>query len=67
MLPKSFGQKSNSANQSSNNNKTDSSWDDLRAFMPTSFGKQEKKKDMSSVFETTKRQVKKLIPFHRNT
>jgi hypothetical protein len=54
MLPKSFGQKSKGA-ASANNSETD--WDALRAFMPTSFGKQSKQKDTSEEFEKTKRDV----------
>lgn len=54
-MPQSFGKKSNSSSKSSSSNKD---WDELRAFMPTSFGKQDKKKDLSSVFDTTKRQVR---------
>jgi WD40 repeat protein len=52
MLPKSFGQKSKTNSTASN----DTDWDALRAFMPTSFGKQEKKKDLNEEFDKTKRE-----------
>jgi hypothetical protein len=55
MLPKSFGQKSKSAASSAKSSETD--WDALRAFMPTSFGKQSKQNDISQEFEKTKRDV----------
>ncbi|KAI8327414.1 WD40-repeat-containing domain protein [Choanephora cucurbitarum] len=48
MLPKSFGQK-----PKTDNNTAD--WDALRAFMPTSFGKQEKKRNLDEEFVKTKR------------
>lgn len=51
MLPKSFGQKS----KTNSNASKDTDWDALRAFMPTSFGKQEKKKDLNQEFDKTKR------------
>ena len=50
MLPKSFGQK-----PKTDNNTAD--WDALRAFMPTSFGKQEKKRNLDEEFVKTKRNV----------
>lgn len=57
MLPKSFGQKSKNNNGSSNKkDAAETDWDALRAFMPTSFGKQEQKKDVSFEFEKTKRE-----------
>jgi hypothetical protein len=59
MLPKSFGQNSKGSSASAtkkNNEETD--WDALRAFMPTSFGKQSKSNDLSQEFEKTKREVK---------
>ncbi|CEP18475.1 hypothetical protein [Parasitella parasitica] len=55
MLPKSFGQKPKS-NNGKEKDATETDWDALRAFMPTSFGKQQEKKDAFSEFEKTKRE-----------
>lgn len=58
MLPTSFGKKAKSAPKSQASASNDTDWDALRSFMPMSFGKQEKKKDTSAIFEKTKREVK---------
>ncbi|KAK4516370.1 uncharacterized protein ATC70_011341 [Mucor velutinosus] len=55
MLPKSLGQKSKNSNSNSTA-AADADWDALRAFMPSSFGKQEQKKDVSFEYEKTKRE-----------
>lgn len=39
-----------------------SDWDALRNFLPTSFGKQEEKKDFTQEFEKTKREVHAVDP-----
>jgi len=58
MLPTSFGKKTKSASAApAKTGEDDTDWDALRSFMPTSFGKQEKKKNVTSVFEKTKREV----------
>lgn len=58
MLPASFGKKTKSAPKApAANDVADTDWDALRSFMPTSFGKQEKKKNTAAIFEKTKREV----------
>lgn len=57
MLPKSFGQKSKGSTTDKSTKSSDTDWDALRAFMPTSFGKQQKKNDVTEEFEKTKREV----------
>jgi hypothetical protein len=58
MLPTSFGKKAKSATAApATAIGGDTDWDALRSFMPTSFGKQDKKKNVSSIFEKTKREV----------
>ncbi|CAO3620363.1 unnamed protein product [Mucor hiemalis] len=56
MLPKSFGQKSKGSTADKSTKSSDTDWDALRAFMPTSFGKQQKKNDVTEEFEKTKRE-----------
>ncbi|KAI9473559.1 MAG: WD40-repeat-containing domain protein [Benjaminiella poitrasii] len=55
MMNKEFASSSKKS-ESSTKKSSETDWDALRAFMPTSFGKQEKKKDMTFEFEKTKRE-----------
>ncbi|KAI8098356.1 WD40-repeat-containing domain protein [Gilbertella persicaria] len=57
MLPKSFGQKSKPEKINEPND-----WDALRAFMPTSFGKQQQKRDLTEDYNKTKRETTKEQP-----
>lgn len=58
MLPASFGKKTKTVSKAlATTNEGDTDWDALRSFMPTSFGKQEKKKNTAAFFEKTKREV----------
>ncbi|KAF7732493.1 hypothetical protein EC973_003238 [Apophysomyces ossiformis] len=57
LLPSSFGSKKAPSTEKTASSTNNSDWDALKSFLPTSFGKQEKKKDMTKEFEKTKRQA----------